>query len=134
MVWEQYVHEAHADLDTYVSDDDDVCEEIITNVEDWEVEYSDELRMLWNTMNTLLYDAHIEHTGEFCDFVEFCFTEHDPRMECISFGDEWYEERFWYIWKKLRQIINRNGLHEEMMRGANLYHFIDYVKKNMGVY
>lgn len=134
MVWEQYVHEAHAELDTYFSDDDDVYEDLIMNVEDWEVEYSDELGMMWNTMNTLLYDAHIEHGGEFCDFVEFCFTEHDPHVECVSFGDGWYDERFWYIWKTLRQIINRHGLHEEMMRGANLNHFIDYVKKYMSVY
>jgi hypothetical protein len=29
------------------------------NIEDWEVEYSDELRYMWDTINTLLYDAYI---------------------------------------------------------------------------
>jgi len=134
MVWDQYVHESHAYLDTYISDDDEMCEDVLMGVEDWEVEYSDELRMMWNTMNTLLYDAHIEHEGEFCDFVEFCFTEHDPYMERVTFGDAWYEERLSYIWKKLRQIKHQNGLHEEMMIGANFYHFTDYVKNYMGLY
>ncbi|MBT6183936.1 MAG: hypothetical protein HOI07_04185 [Betaproteobacteria bacterium] len=134
MVWDQYVYEAHADLDTYLSEDDEACEDLNLNIEDWEIEYSDDLRMMWNTMNTLMYDAHIEHDGLFCDFVEFCFMEHDSYKECDSFNDWWYEERLMHIWKNIRRIVNQNGLHEEMMRGASFDHFADYVKNYMGVY
>ena len=131
MVWEQYVHEAHADLDTYVSDDDDVCEDVIMSVEDWEVEYSDELRMMWNTVNTLLYDAHIEHEGEFCDFVELCYLEHDPYQERVYSE---HEETLRYVWNHIRRIVNMNGLHEEMLRGVTFYHFMDFAKNYMRVY
>ena len=63
MVWSQYVYEATSGFDPVVSDDDEFNDEHTPlNIEDWEVEYSDELRYMWNTMNTLLYDARLEHT------------------------------------------------------------------------
>ena len=134
MVWDQYVYEAHADLDAYLSEDDEIHDDLNTNVEDWEIEYSDELNMMWNMINTLMYDAQIEHTGLFCDFVEFCFIEHNPYQERDMIDDPWYEERLAHIWKNIRRVVNHNGLHEDMMRGANFYHFMHYVKNYMGIY
>ena len=134
MVWEQYVYEAHADLDAYLSEDDEIHDDLNTNIDDWEIEYSDELNMMWNMINTLMYDAQIEHTGLFCDFVEFCFIEHNPYQERDMIDDPWYEERLAHIWKNIRRVVNHNGLHEDMMRGANFYHFMHYVNNYMGIY
>jgi hypothetical protein len=132
MVWSQYVYEASADLDTYASgDEDDAHENTPLNIEDWEVEYSDELTHMWNTIRTLLYDAHIEHSGQFCDFVEFCYHEHDSYHGRVSTE---YESELHHVWKNIRRIVNDNGLHEYMMRGANFYHFVDYMKNYVGVY
>jgi|TARA_B110000285_G_scaffold122975_1_gene139039 hypothetical protein len=134
MVWEQYVYEAHADLDAYLSEDDEIHDDLNTNIDDWEIEYSDELNMMWNMINTLMYDAQIEHTGLFCDFVEFCFVEHNLYQECDTIGDPWYQERLAHIWKNIRRVVNQNSLHEDMMRGANFYHFMHYVNNYMGIY
>jgi len=131
MVWSQYVYEANTGLDTYASDDDEVVDNTPLNIEDWEVEYSDELRMMWNVIRTILYDAYIEHTLKFCDFVEFCYTEHDPYEEAEPFE---HQDVLYDIWKNLRRIIRDNGLHEEMMRGATFYHFMNYAKNYMRVY
>jgi hypothetical protein len=131
MVWSQYVYEANTGFDADASDDDEFNDNTPLNIEDWEVEYSDELRYMWGTINTLLYDAYINHSGKFCDFVEFCFTEHDPYQERVSSE---HEEQLHYIWKRIRRIIDDNGLHEEMMRGATFYHFIDFAKKYMHLY
>ena len=132
MVWSQYVYEASADLDSYMSgDDDDAHENTPLNIEDWEVEYSDELTFMWNTMNTLLYDARLEHTGKFCDFVEFCYVEHDSYHERVTTSQD---NELYYVWKNIRRIINNNGLHKEMMRGATPYHFYDFVENYMCVY
>ena len=132
MVWSQYVYEANNGFDPDVSDDDEFNDEHTPlNIEDWEVEYSDELWHMWNTTRTLLHDARIEHTGKFCDFVEFCYDEHDSyqeREECEHI------EKIHYIWGNLRRIINQNDLHEEMMRGATFYHFVDFMKNYMRVY
>lgn len=134
MAWEQYVYESHADLDAYISEDDDMYDDLNVNIEDWEIEYSDELLMMWETINTLMYDAHIEHTGLFCDFVEFCFIEHNPYEDHYVFGDQWYEERLEHIWRNIRRIVDQNGLHEDVMRRATFYHFLHYVKNYMGIY
>jgi hypothetical protein len=131
MVWSQYVYEATTGTDAYVSDDEEFNDTVPLNVEDWEIQHSDELWYMWGMINTLMHDAHIEHTGEFCDFVEFCYMEHQSYQECIT--DE-YEENLHHIWKSLRGIINQNGLHEEMMRGATFYNFTDYVKNYMCIY
>jgi hypothetical protein len=131
MVWSQYVYEANTGFDADASDDDEFNDNTPLNIEDWEVEYSDELRYMWGTINTLLYDAYINHSGKFCDFVEFCFTEHDPYQERVSSE---HEEQLHYIWKRIRRIIDDNGLHEEMMRGATFYHFVDFVKNYMHLY
>jgi hypothetical protein len=131
MVWSQYVDEATIGFDAYVSDDDEMNEHTPLNIEDWEVEYSDELKMMWNTIRTLLYDARIEHDGVFADFVEFCYKEHNPYIEHESIE---YENEFHHIWKNLRRIINDNGLHEDMMRGASFFHFTDFVKNYMYIY
>ena len=42
---------------------------------------------MWNVIRTLMYDAKIEHTGEFCDFVEFCYKEHDSECDLESRGN-----------------------------------------------
>ena len=134
MVWSQYVYEATSGFDPVVSDDDEFNDEHTPlNIEDWEVEYSDELQYMWNTIRTLLYDAHIEHTGTFCDFVEFCYEEHDSPREGITC--DYQEEMILnHVWKSLRRIINDNGLHEEMMRGVTIDHFVDFAKNYMRIY
>ena len=56
MVWSQYVDEATIGFDAHDSDDDDFNHENTPlNIEDWEVQYSDELHMMWNKIDTLLY-------------------------------------------------------------------------------
>ena len=130
MVWSQYVYEATSGYDPEVSDDEEINENTPLNIEDWEVEYSAELHMMWNTMNTLLYDAHIEHSGQFVDFVEFCFKEHDSLQERSTWE---YESRFTYIWRHIRRIVNDNDLHEEMMRGAGLNDFLNFAENYMGI-
>ena len=131
MVWGQYVYEATTGFDADVSDDDEFNDNTPLNVEDWEVQYLDELRYMWGMMNTLLHDAHIEHTGEFCDFVEFCYMEHDSYHDRVSSE---HDETLQYIWRRLREVINQNRLHEEMMQGATFYHFVDYAKNYMCIY
>ncbi len=132
MVWSQYVYEATVDLDSYASGDEDDGHDITPlNIEDWEVEYSEELGFMWNMINTLLYDARIKHSGKFCDFVEFCFDEHDSYHERVSSG---YDVQLHHIWKNLRRVINDNGLHEEMMRGATFYHFAEFANNFMCLY
>ena len=131
MVWSQYVYEANAGFDADASDDDDFNDNTPLNIEDWEVEYSDELTMMWNTIRTLIDDAGVEQSGQFVDFVEFCYTEHDSYIERIPSG---HEELLYYIWRHLRRIVNQNGLHEEMMRGASFYHFVHFVENNMYLY
>jgi hypothetical protein len=138
MVWSQYVYEATTDLDSYASDEDDSIDNTPLNIEDWEVQYSDELWHMWNTMRTLLEDAGITHRGQFCDFVEFCYMEHEPSYERVIWEYEeqskWFEERLSHVWRNIRRIVNDNGLHEEMMRGANVYNFTDFAKNYMHVY
>jgi hypothetical protein len=132
MVWGQYVYEASNGFEPEVSDDDEFNDEHTPlNIEDWEVEYSEELWHMWNTIRTLMYDARVEQLGEFCDFVEFCYKEHETYHERVYSENE---ELLHDIWKKLRRIINDNGLHEEMMRGATFYHFVDFSKKYMCIY
>ena len=131
MVWSQYVYEANTGFDADASDDDDFNDNTPLNIEDWEVEYSDELSYMWNMIRTLLYDAHLEHSGKFCDFVEFCYTEHDPYIERKE--GEHVNELF-YIWRNVRRIVDENNLHEEMMRGATFYHFLEFTKNYMRIY
>ena len=131
MVWSQYVYEATTGFENYASDDDDFIDDTPLNIEDWEVEYSEELWYIWNTIRTMMYDARIEHTGKFCDFVEFCFKEHDSyheREECE------FEDQLYHIWRNIRRVVNNNGLHEDMLRGATFYHFVDFAKNYMCVY
>jgi hypothetical protein len=131
MVWSQYVYEANTGFDADASDDDEYNDNTPLNIEDWEVEYSDELQMMWNTIRTLLYDAQIEHSGKFCDFVEFCYTDHNSHIERVHTD---HDEVLDYIWKHVRRIVNNNGLHEEMMRGASYHHFTDFVENYMYLY
>jgi len=132
MVWSQYVYEATTGYDVNDSGDDEESTDIIQlNIEDWEIEYSEELHMMWNTIRTLLHDAHIEHKGQFVDFVAFCFKEHDPYHENITTQ---YDQQLMHIWKNIRRIINNNHLHEVMIRGAGFFHFVDFVKNYMCIY
>ena len=83
MVWSQYIYEASTGFDHYASDEEDIIDDTPLNIEDWEAEYSDELWHMWNSIRTLMEDAHINHSGNFNDFVEFCFKEHaapSPRV------------------------------------------------------
>jgi|TARA_B110000240_G_scaffold191346_1_gene233832 hypothetical protein len=133
MVWSQYVDEANIGFDAYISDDDEFNNEHTPlNIEDWEVEYSEELWYMWNSIRTLMDDAHVEHSGQFCDFVEFCYKEHDSGDNLDVHSEN--EELIDYIWKRLRRIVIDNGFHEEMMRGATFYHFVDFYKKYMCIY
>jgi hypothetical protein len=138
MVWSQYVYEASTGFDNDASDDDEFIENTPLNIEDWEIEYSDELWHMWNTIRALMDDAGITHSGQFCDFVEFCYKEHDsyPERTTWEYQEQttWLEERLRHIWRNLRRIVNDNGLHEEMVRGASLYHFTDFAKNYMRIY
>ena len=97
MVWNQYVFEANNGYEYENESEDEYNEDIIEQtIEDWEIEFSDELHFMWNILRTLLYDARIEHTGRFCDFVEFCHLEHEeiPRVTWeYQEQTKWYEER-----------------------------------------
>lgn len=126
MVWNQYVYEATSGNDVDIDSDNEIYDDDIElTVEDWEIEYSGELTMMWDTIRTLMYDAHIEHSGRFCDFVEFCYVEHYTYTDEVVWEHDEYLE---HVWKNIRRIVNNNGLHEVMMRGATFNHFIDYVK------
>lgn len=137
MVWSQYVYEATSGFD-HESDDDDLNDrDAPLNIEDWEVEYSDELSYMWNTMRTLLHDAHIQHSGSLSDFVQFCFIDHDvipPVTWEYQEQGRWYEERLEHVWRNLRRIVSQNGLHPYMMRGANFNTFLHFCKNIMNVY
>ena len=137
MVWSQYVYEASTGFEHDASDDDDFIDDTPLNIEDWEVEYSDELRYMWDMINTLMYDAHINHTGKFCDFVEFVSWNTTP-IRNVSHGNTKKKlggtKRGSHIWRNLRRCINENGLHEYMMRGATFYHFVDFAKNFMSIY
>jgi hypothetical protein len=139
MVWYQYVYEATTGNDVEVdSDCEFIGDEPERTIEDWEIAYSEELNMMWDTMRTLMYDAHIEHQGNFIDFVDFCYTEHDTDSIRTTWEYQeqtiWYEERLVHIWKNLRRNINNNGLHEEMMRGAKFSDFTWFLKNIMCIY
>jgi hypothetical protein len=135
MVWEQYVYDAATGNDTEYESENELYEnENEYTIENWEIDYSSELHYMWGVINTLLYDAHIEHSGKFCDFVEFCYIEHDDDSWGHEEHSEWYEERIGHIWNTIRRIVNENGLRVEMMRGANFNHFVNYVKNYMGIY
>lgn len=138
MVWNQYVYEATTGNDVdYESDNENYDNDYEHTIEDWEIEYSDELHHMWNTMNTLLYDAQIQHSGKFCDFVEFCYIEHDA-IERDTWDHQedaiWYEERLSDVWKHLLRIIRANVLREQMMRGATFDHFVAFAKNIMCIY
>ena len=138
MVWSQYVYEATTGFDNYASDDDDFIDDTPLNIEDWEVEYSDELQYMWNTIRALMYDAHIQHTGDFNDFVEFCFREHDSDHDRVTWEYQeqtrWFEDRLSHIWCHVRRIVNDNGLHEVILRGATFHHFAHFAKNYMCIY
>ena len=134
MVWTQYVYEATTGNDVDVDSDGEIYDdESELTIEDWEIEYSDELNMMWDTIRTLMYDAQLEHSGEFCDFVEFCYVDH------YTYNDNeeqptWYDQHLVHIWNNVRRIVNNNGQHEVMMRGATFNHFANYAKNYMCIY
>jgi hypothetical protein len=139
MVWSQYVWEANTGLDADGSDEDVSREDAPLNIEDWEVEYSDELTRMWHTIELLLYDAGIHHSGRFVDFVEFCHMEHDadtvPRVTWeYQEQTAWFEERLAHVWKHVRRVVDDNGLHERVMRGATFNSFLNLCKNYMDVY
>lgn len=131
MVWHQYVWESTVGTEAYMSDDDDQ-ETTPLSFEDWELQYDDVLRMMWNTMRTLFYDAHITSYGTLNDFSRFCYTEHDPVDTRVCFEYEgqtiWFERRLLHVWQNIRRIVNDNGLHEELMRGATFGNFVSFCK------
>ena len=138
MVWNQYVFEANAGYDVEIESDDEFNEDLYEQtVEDWEIEFSDELHFMWNMLRTLLYDAHIEHSGKFCDFVEFCYIEHEeiPRINW-EYEEQtlWYEERLIHIWKTIKRFVNVGGFRVEIMRDASCNNFVQYTKNIMCIY
>lgn len=129
MVWHQYVWEATTGNEADMSDDENDQETAPLSFEDWELKYSDVLHMMWNTARTLMYDAHITHSGELCDFVHFCYTDHVP-LETREYEEQtmWFESQLFHVWKNIRRIVNDNGLHEEVLRGATFYTFVRFCK------
>jgi len=132
MVWHQYVWEATTGNEVVASDDENDQDTDPLSFEDWELQYSDVLHMMWNTTRTLLHDAHIIHSGKLCDFVMFCYTEHDSNTsrKCFEYEEQtiWFEDRLFHVWKNIRRIVNANGLHEELLRGATFYTFVGFCR------
>src|SRR6056300_901484 len=111
MVWNQYVYEADIGTDVHMSDDEHEIED---------------------TIRTLLHDSHITHSGDYWDFVNFCFTEHvslDKRV-CFEYEEQttWFEVRIANVWKSVKRIKDGNGLHEELMRGATFWNFMIFCR------
>ena len=53
MVWNQYVYEATSGNDVDIDSDVELYEDDIElTVEDWEIEYSGELTMMWDTVGS----------------------------------------------------------------------------------
>ncbi|AET84849.1 hypothetical protein FK873_gp051 [Micromonas pusilla virus SP1] len=138
MVWSQYVYEATTGLDTYASDDDEINDNTPLNIHDWEVEYSDELTMLWNLTRTLLEDATLTHSGDYWDFVDFCFQEHNNSMTRVTWEyqeqTQYYEERLSHTWNNIRRCVIDNGLYEEILRGTSFYDFVGFAKNIIRIY
>jgi hypothetical protein len=130
MVWSQYIEDGNYDLDVELNEHGDVIddEEDQMTIHDWESKYSDELWELWDIMNLLIRDAwlenHVFNAGNFNDFMEFCYKEHDespmylycPVIPNIS-----------YIWKKLQESIEDMNMKHTFMIGATLDHFLDFI-------
>lgn len=130
MVWHQYVWEATTGNEATLSDDENTQDTDPLSFEDWELQYSDVLGMMWNTTRTLLHDAYLFHRGELCDFVAFCYMEHDPLNTRVCFE---YEKELAHVWKNIRRIVDTNGLHEEVLRGATFYNFVYFCKHTLRV-
>lgn len=126
MVWHQYVWEATTGNEANLSDDENDQDTHPISFEDWELYHSDALHMMWNTMRTLLHDAYITHSGKLCDFVAFCYAEHDPIDTRVD-----GEEQLLHVWKNIRRIVDANGLHEELMRGATFGNFVAFCKHTL---
>lgn len=137
MVWNQYVWEASTGTEVYFSDDEEFQENAPLSYEEWEFHYEEVLRMMWNTIRTLLYDAGITYNGKFCDFVDFCYTEHVPDDSVLWFGTEekteWMGERLFHVWKTISRIIVNNDLHTELMRGVTFENFVHFCKNELRV-
>jgi len=70
MVWNQYIYEANVGYETENNSEDEIDETLDEySGEDWEDDFPDDIRFMWNSICTLLYDAHIEHSGNLCDFI-----------------------------------------------------------------
>jgi len=90
MVWSQYVYEAThgCDVDDSGSDDPDAPVANPPTIHDFQDTYSDELWYLFDTINTLIHDAFLEHTlrPRFDEFVELCYYQFeestDPYEDC----------------------------------------------------
>lgn len=130
MVWYQYVWEANTGNEAHLSDDENDQDISPLSFEDWELQYNDILRMMWNTTRTLLHDAYITYSGDINDFSRFCYKEHDPR-DCFEYHE--LEPKMMHIWKNIRQIVDANGLHEEMMRGATFWNFMEFSRDTLCV-
>jgi hypothetical protein len=106
------------------------------NIETWKIQYSEEIKMVWDSMQTLMCDVMvvrgdmqepkmIDHACTFKDFIAFCYAEptgYTSRSVTLEI-----EEKLFHIWRNLRRIITANGLHDKMMRGATFYHFCKFV-------
>lgn len=132
MVWQQYVWEATNGNEIYVSDEEIEQETPPLSFEDWELQYSDSLRMMWNTIRTLMYDAHITYHGDLCDFTIFSYTCHQPETDRVYFDTEelteWFEPRLFNIWNAVMRIVKDNGIQEEVMKDATFYNFVRFSK------
>lgn len=132
MVWHQYVWEATTGNEADLSDNELDQDTQPETFEDWELRYSDVIHMLWNTMRTLMHDAHIIYSGDINDFSRFCYTDHDPRNDRVYFEYQeqtvWFEQRLMHVWKNIRRIVDANGLHEELLRGATFWNFVEFCR------
>tara|TARA_Y100000389_G_scaffold149388_1_gene148706 strand:- start:3446 stop:3862 length:417 start_codon:yes stop_codon:yes gene_type:complete len=138
MVWNQYIYEANVGYDTENNSEDETEETFDEYTgEDWKDDFPDDIRFMWNSICTLLYDAHIEHSGNLCDFVEFCNYMHDDIPSTTWDNEqqtEWYEERLEHVWDFLCDFIRRRGLSNKILTNASFNNFVDYAKNIMCIY
>jgi hypothetical protein len=117
MVWSQYLYEGTygLDVDEQISDEDSTDPSLNSTVHGYYDEFNDELWLLFDHLQILLYDGVLRSDIQFDDFVDFCFYEEDD-----TFFEE--DERLAYVWDRLKRL-DEWGL----MRNKNFGTFCRYI-------
>ncbi len=136
MVWSQYLYEGThgTEVDPDESNDTTFIEEDEYGIQEWELEYGEELRELWNMIQILLRDAWIEkeilYRTDYWEFVEFCYEDSWNRYFQNNTINIVYRDKLYYIWQKMNEYRRDAGLQGQFWKGANFSHFMDFVTTN----